>query len=397
MLRTSILRERGQLEAIADEWRELLADCSSPAPVSSPTWLLTWWDVFGRLEHRQLRAVEFRDAGGKLVGLAPLLRRFCLSPSRGLGGRRIELLASGEPPEQEISSDFIGVLARTHAEPDVAQALAAVLSSGELGGWDELRFTNMGDDSPFLRAFEPELQRDGCRVERIQQGASPFIRLPRTWEQYLQEIGGRRRYFVRRTLRDIEAWAGKDQLALHEASSREELRFASGVLERLHEERWRAAGGCGVFADPEFRVFHQRIVNEPFPARDGVVQMLWLTAGTKPIAALYNIVFDDKVWFYQMGRSMSVPSGVRPGIAIHALSIKHAIEHGWREYDFLGRERFYKLQLATDSRARVTLRAVRRGALPLAWEFARRYGRAAVHAARRLRKTPIQQLPDFLD
>jgi len=385
MLDTSILSDSHQLQQITEPWRDLLADSDSPAPVCTPTWMATWWSVFGPLEHRKLRVVCLHDDQGRLVGLAPLLSRFCLSPARGLGGRRLELLASGEHPQEEISSDFIGILARRGMEEPVAESLAQVLVDGGLGGWDELRITNTSGTSVLLDRLRAALITRGCLVETIPQGASPYITLPATWDDYLRIIGGRRRYFVRRTLRDLHNWAGPGAVEFHQATTLDELRHAWHLLGDLHQQRWRALGSDGAFANPRFRSFHQRIVFDRHDDRDGAVELSWLTVKDRPVAALYSLVYDNKVWFYQMGRTMDVPDGIRPGIAAHLYAIQRAIDRGRREYDFLGRERFYKLQLSTDKRPRVTFRALRRAPLPLAWEIVRRYGRAALRTARRLR------------
>jgi CelD/BcsL family acetyltransferase involved in cellulose biosynthesis len=65
------------------------------------------------------------------------------------------------------------------------------------------------------------------------------------------------------------------------------------------------------------------------------------------------------VLFYQSGRSLDVPKGIRPGIVLHARMIKAAIAAGRSEYDFLPGTSQYKLQLATASRPTMALRATR--------------------------------------
>jgi CelD/BcsL family acetyltransferase involved in cellulose biosynthesis len=53
-----------------------------------------------------------------------------------------------------------------------------------------------------------------------------------------------------------------------------------------------------------------------------------------------------------------VPNTVRPGIVVHALEIRHAIEAGRREYDFLRGRSQYKRQLAPATRSLTRIRAV---------------------------------------
>jgi CelD/BcsL family acetyltransferase involved in cellulose biosynthesis len=98
---------------------------------------------------------------------------------------------------------------------------------------------------------------------------------------------------------------------------------------------------------------------ERFRAGDGAdLDLLWLTVRGEPVAALYNIVYGNKVYFYQSGRKIDVPKGVRPGIVIHLYAMQRAIAAGIREYDFLNGATPYKRQLASGTRALITLRAV---------------------------------------
>ena len=66
--------------------------------------------------------------------------------------------------------------------------------------------------------------------------------------------------------------------------------------------------------------------------------------------------WNGKIYFYQSGRKMDVPNQVRPGIALHAETIRSAIAEGLREYDFMGGSAQYKSQLAPAARQLVRLR-----------------------------------------
>jgi CelD/BcsL family acetyltransferase involved in cellulose biosynthesis len=112
-----------------------------------------------------------------------------------------------------------------------------------------------------------------------------------------------------------------------------------------------------VFASRLFSDFHTAVLPELL-ARDAV-ELAWLEVRGQPVAVAYNFVWDNRVLFYQGGRTVAVPKGVRPGIVLHAHLIKAAIEAGRSEYDFLPGESQYKRQLATASRPVVALRVVR--------------------------------------
>ena len=137
---------------------------------------------------------------------------------------------------------------------------------------------------------------------------------------------------------------------------------------------------------PRFAAFHDEVMPPLLAA--GALELLWLTVRGDPIAIIYNIVWNGKVYFYQSGRKIDVPKGVRPGIVIHAHAIRRAISAGRREYDFLGGASRYKVQLSTAARPLLRVRAVRSPRLELAHSTAER----GFDTARRLRDQLRAQL-----
>jgi CelD/BcsL family acetyltransferase involved in cellulose biosynthesis len=348
----SVVTEAGQLDQLASAWQDLLERSVSNEPVLSPLWLLNWWDVFGSRAGRRLRVCCFyRDE--RLIGLAPLLlRRWWYRP--GIPFRRLEVLGTGEHPNEAIHPDYVNILAQRGAEREVARAFAAALVAGTVGEWDELVLPQMDGDSsllPLLRsAFHEQRLSCDCRIT----STASCIPLPASWEEYLHQLPSSRRYFVRQSLRRFEQWAGVDA-CVHTVSDREDLQKGKHVLMRLHQRRWGEKEGK--FGSSRFAAFHDRVLPALLDA--GALELLWLTVRDEPIASVYNILWNGKVYFYQSGRKPDVPSGQRPGIVLHAHAIRQAIESGRREYDFLGGGEHYKKQMALATRPLVQLRVVR--------------------------------------
>jgi len=335
-------------------WRELLARSSSNEPTLTPLWLHAWWRVFGAQGGRELEVVLFFE-GERLVGLAPLLRRWHWYRP-GIPFRRLELLASGEPEADEISSDYIGIVAERGREQAVVDELAAMLASRRLGRWDELVLPAMDGGAPTSGLLVAALERVGIRAESEVTSTCPYIELPSTWDAYLALLPSASRYRVTRSLRDFERWAAGDA-KLHEARTPAELAEGNRVLRVLHGERWRADHSDGVFVSPQFSSFHEEVMGSLLA--QGALELLWLTVRGEPVAVVYNLVWNGKVYFYQSGRKLDVPKGVRPGTVLHARAIQRAIAAGRREYDFLAGASRYKLELATATRPLVRVRAVR--------------------------------------
>jgi CelD/BcsL family acetyltransferase involved in cellulose biosynthesis len=276
----------------------------------------------------------------------------------------------------------------------VADACARAVLEGQLGRWDELRLTAMNGDDPLVQPLAGALGRGAGAVAVKQTGESPYVPLPRTWEEYTRALGSSRRYVVTRSLRELEAWSG-GSWELRRARTPEDLAEGTRVLRELHAERWTSKGRRGVFASERFARFHDEVMPRLLAGEDGAsLELVWLVARGSPLAAAYSIVYRGKLYFYQSGRRVDVPKGVRPGIALHALSIRSSIEAGLREYDFLAGASRYKRDLSLASRPIVSLRAVAGGARARSVEAMRLLAERAIARVRAMRRqTDVAEEP----
>jgi CelD/BcsL family acetyltransferase involved in cellulose biosynthesis len=351
-----VLTDAASLEALRPEWEELLRDSGADEVTLAPDWMLTWHGVFGGLDGRRLCAVAWRDGGGRLVGLAPLLRRrVCY---RGLVPfRRLELLGAGEPEADSICTEYLNVPARRGLERTIADALAQALTDRVVGSWDELVVPRLAGDQPMTALLVEALGRAGLTTTLETTGEAPYVPLPSTWDGYLKALPGEDRYFVKRTLRELETWGGAS-VRLQVARTAEELEQGKRLLIDLHRDRWNEVGPeAGTFRSERFLAFHGALW--PRLLARGELELAWLNVGEKPIAAICNFIRGGKVSFYQCGRAADVPPKVRPGIALLLMVLRGHIEAGRREFDFLDGAVRYKRQLATATRPVVQLRAVR--------------------------------------
>jgi CelD/BcsL family acetyltransferase involved in cellulose biosynthesis len=151
----------------------------------------------------------------------------------------------------------------------------------------------------------------------------PYIPLRATWEAYLAQLSSSHHYLVNRSLREFDAWAKAiGPVRLEVASDPASPTAGRAILAGLHGERWRADGTEGVFASPRFRAFHDAVMPELL-ARDEL-ELLWLTVGEAPVAAVYSLVWRGRTLFYQSGRRVDLPAKLRPGIVLHAHAIRRA-------------------------------------------------------------------------
>lgn len=373
MLSSVVITDPARLRALRSSWSELLERSSVSDASLDPAWMLSWWDVFGGDEARELRSLALYD-GPRLVGLAPLLARRH-TYGRAVPFRRLELLASGERQSEETCSDYLGIVAERGREADVVASFVDALTGDGLGPWDELILSSMDGNGPLPELLERELRARGAVVTRETWSSSPYITLPRTWDEYLGALKPTKRAQLRKSLRAFESWAGGEPEIVRVRSQRE-LPEGKRILMALHRERW---GGDGVFGSPRFCAFHDRLMEELLPM--GALDLGWMNVRGEPVAAFYNFRWNGKVSFYQSGRKLDLPDAIRVGVTMHGYLIRSAIEEGLREYDFLAGASQYKMALALATRPLVRLRAAR----PSLRERARDAGERAARGARRIR------------
>lgn len=373
LLTCHVVTDLAETENLRPAWTALLERSRHNELTQSPDWLLTWWRVYGPLQGRQLRLVQFSD-GCRLVGLAPLLRRRCWYHGL-LPFRRLELVGSGEPEGHGIYSNHLGVLAESGAETAVARALVAALIDGRLGSWDDLVLPMMDGDTAMPALLAAAFQEAGINADVVEMARAPYLRLPGSWEEYLRGLSRAHRRHVTRSLHRFEQWAD-GQARLERATDRCTLARGEQILIDLHHARWQADRRPGVFRSPLHVRFHQTIMRQLLDR--SALELTWLTVNGRPVAGLYGMTWAGKVYAYQIGRSLDVPSDIRPGGVILAYAVRTAIEAGRREFDLLADQAPYKMQLGAVARSLVLLRAVR----PTFRETLRRWVEGGVNGAR---------------
>jgi len=352
-LRFELFTTEEAVRALVPQWDALLERSATNEPMLSPEWLLPWWEVYGRGTGRRLRVGAWFD-GDRLVGLVLLQARTCRY--RGVVPFRcLEFLGADVDEKDGVCSEYLNVLVERGAESAIIPAFIVALRDGSFGSWDELILGALEGSLPLSGEIETALTAIDWSVQKETITTAPFIRLPASWEEYLQKLGRHRRVIVK-SQRDFDQWA-KGDAQFHRADDSATLAEGLRILRALHAERWNEDGKDGAFHSPRFSAFHELVM--PALLKRGALILTWMTVNGTPVSCKYSIRWNGKHYFYQSGRSMGLPPQVRVGIVLHAFGIRDAIHSGCREYDFLGGEAQYKSQLAPECRPLVQLRVVR--------------------------------------
>ena len=365
-----------ELRGLVPAWQEVIEDSAAAQPMCAPSWLLTWWENYGR--NRQLRVGLFHE-GNRLVGLAPLCRRtFWHRP--GIPFRRLEFLGSDVDEDDGVCSDYLNLIACHGQEDRVARAFAEALHEGAFGRWDECVLSALDGAAALTAALTAAAPPSGCSVEQTQIARSPLATLPVTWDDYLRQFNKKKRQSLTYALRDFHAWAESDW-TLTVARTEAELDCGLKILMDLHRRRWEAVGHDGAFAAPRFQAFHQQFAR--LALQEEQLLLMWLTVRGKPVAALYGFIAGGRVYFYQCGRILDVPTKVRLGIVLVIFAMQLAMQRGLGEFDFLAGDAQYKQLFATAERPIFEVRVARRGPR----EYLRQLARKALGLGRAVRRS----------
>ena len=322
------------LQPYAAAWNRLAAGI----PFRSWEWLSTWWRHYGPQasagdRKRTLCVLGVFDELGALVGLAP-----CYATESAMAGRVLRLLGDGE-----VCSEYVTVLAAPGYEETTGLALAEYLA-GRFGAarsspdrWDQMILEAVDTADPVLHSLLGQLGQLGATIHCRPGPGCWRIELPDAWGKMYESLSKNQRKQVRRVLRRAE---NHDTL-LHKVECCSELSRAFHHLVDLHQRRWEGRGRPGCFASDRFLAFHHDVM--PQLLRAGQLQMVWLEAEGKPLAAEYQVSGAGVTYLYQAGID---PDRLAwdPGHLITARSLQLAMDQGCRRFDFLRGDEPYKAQ-----------------------------------------------------
>lgn len=319
-------------EALADEWRGLLAESSADPLFLSWEWLFTWWCTLG--EGRTLRLITVRD-GDQLVAVAPLVLR-------GRAMRRLqpfevlEFLGTGA-----VGSDYLDLIVRTGCEAGVLRALHRHLADSRYS----LELSHTTGDSSAASQLATRLAGAGwARVDEAVE-VCPYIGLAgHDWDGYLETLGASHRYNVRRRFRKLEkTFDAQFEVANDEPSRRAFL----DDLVRLHRMRRDTLGGSDGLDDDRLVAFHNAFTQRALGR--GWLRLNRLTLDGTAVASVYGFRVGPKFYFYQSGFDPSFGKH-SVGLLVLAQSIRSALEEGADEYDLLHGNERYKYHWASSER-----------------------------------------------
>lgn len=245
-----------------------------------------------------------------------------------------------------------GVTGALAAWLTTANAEDGTSDAPESDRWDLLHATGIDQEDPVMTLLLQRLGEGGHTVHRRPGLSCWRIALPASWDEYLALLSKQHRNQLRRVERTQLA---SGRAIFHTVEQQTDLTNAQRLLIDLHQRRRQQLGQPGCFTSPAFAGFHGEVMGKLLAA--GHLRLQWVELDGQPAAIEYQLAGGGVMYAYQSGLNPEL-SGESPGRLIHLLTLRGAIESGFRAYDFLRGDEPYKAHWRATPRDTVELRVV---------------------------------------
>jgi len=311
-------------------------------------WLSSWWKYFG--DKRRFLLMVVRD-GEKILAAAPLMSsRYKLF---GFKLRKIEFIATP-------ASDYHSFLL-TEKKPEFVKMMFDHITHSGME-WDCIELQEIPSDSEtakILRSISKKPFKFGERVQNL----CPYVFLPSKFEDYLKGLSK----CFRKNLRRYERKLRKEfKVDFRICNDIEAIDYTVKTFFDLHQKRWQSQKQPGVFSDQRFYDFHLDVARSF--AQRGWLALNLLVLDDEPVAAGYDFKYGQKLFYYLSGFDPQY-SKYNVGHLRHMYLLKHCIEDGLMEYDFMREDEPYKMKWNTSLRNNLEVRAIKGRIVPIVYNW----------------------------
>ena len=314
-----VLTEVPAIEAISREWNALLATSGCNLAFSSAQWFIASCRTN---PHTQPQVIVARR-GGAIVAILPLV----------LTGE--DAVATFAPCE----SDYNDIVAAPEDSAAIAGLLNRALSID--GPIRALVLSRIRDDSNCMRAIQSLASCRGLNLRYHPDTTCPFVRLPGSYEEYLQT----RSKSFRTSIRQAHRYADRDNIRIAELQPQS---FTSDRLPEvflsLHLDRF-AEDSC--LADPAAQAFVYEVVPSLFEERR--LRAFALFEGARIIAINLCMVGPNSLCLWNGGFTGEAQRW-SPGTLLISACIQEANASELAEFDFMRGSEDYKSRWANGAR-----------------------------------------------
>ena len=301
-------RELAQLDAIADEWRDLAARALSPNVFYEPAFALAAASAFGRGVGAVL--VWSGALPRKLLGFFPAriaTRRY---------GLRLPVLIGWTHPFAPLGTPLVD---REAAEPVMAAWLAHIAGNDQLPGM--LLLPYVPDEGPFAVALRAALRRAQLPTASFNRHSRALLAPAGGRSDYVERALGPRKYReLRRTVRRLgEAGAS----LFITATEPEEIAAGLDAFLALEASGWKGEAGTAAACSDAVGDFVKAAITTLAGEHKTEIDRLLLDGRT--IAASITLRSGDGAWFWKIAYD-EAQARFAPGVMLTALATERLAE-----------------------------------------------------------------------
>jgi CelD/BcsL family acetyltransferase involved in cellulose biosynthesis len=321
-MKTAVHQDARIFHELESQWNALLHRSITDTIFLTLEWQSTWWETY---QPGELWVVTCHDAQDQLVGIAPW---FIQTKN---GERVVRTIGCVDV------TDYVDVI----VERDYAQAVLSCFSAFLIehrAQYDRINLCNIPESSPTLSHFPKLLQSCGFNVEQVFQEVCPVIKLPDSWEGYLESLDKKQRHELRRKLRRAES---EVQLTYRLIQSESEVQSSLDTFLQLMAASQPSK--AQFLQDPQNDAFFRTVV--PRMAARGWLKLSFLEVNGEAVAAYCDFDYNGIILVYNSGLLIERYAHLSTGIVLLCYNIRHAIEHQRAVFDFLRGNETYKYRM----------------------------------------------------
>ncbi len=310
---------------LENEWRTLIeATAEKKESVQcfmSWEWLTQWLQIYQNyIVELKVMCVLYN---GTYVAIAPFY--ICTNSKWGITAKTLSFIATNEPENCEVASEFIDLAYSTQHKQKIIELLTCQLS--HLTDITQFNFKDLNKHS-LMYAICQQLQAKTIAYNEHITGYQFYINLAYTC-QYSKS-------FLKKKKRILNAFE-KVSMTQHcefiiANEEKQALKLYDQLIE-LHQKRWQQKNKPGVFANNYFYAFHRRFIKQY--VEKGIVVLSAIQIENQIISVNYSIKWHNTLYFYQSGMDERYKPNLSPGLLNHLLLIQYCKEQNIQQYNLL--------------------------------------------------------------
>lgn len=311
-----------------EDWDALLVLSETNVPFLRYGFQESWWRHKGGGEWPQDSQLMLAAGyeGGRLVGIAPLF-----SPA-GTQQKKLVFIGSIE------ISDYLDIICLPDHKEGFIQALLNFVEK-DLPEIEKIDLVNIPEESTTINMVKNLVRKTGWQTNIDQAYHTPAIRLAGDWDTYLAGIDKKQRHEIRRKMRRADE--NSDTMKWYVVSEREnldsEIEAFFSMMEMDHDKR--------KFLTPEMRAQMRDIMQWAFEER--FLQLAFLQIDKGKASAYLSFDYNDHILVYNSAFDYEY-SEFSPGWVLLSYLIRHAIEAGKTNFDFMRGDETYKYRFGAE-------------------------------------------------